>query len=86
MWEYLTCKAMLQDGGTYRAEIDGRPVIVDSLTAIFNELGRRDWEMVNCFPSGWHTTPADAPAYDAVGVTAVFKRQRRKQRQNWSLE
>jgi len=86
MWEYLTCKATLQEGGTYRAEIEGRPVMVATLNAIFNELGRKEWEMVSCFPSAWTPSPADAPAFDTAGVTAVFKRQLRKHRPSKSLE
>jgi len=86
MWEYLTCKATLQERGTYRAEIEGRPAMVASLNAIFNELGRKEWEMVSCFPSAWNTTPTGASAGDAVGITAVFKRHLRKHRPSKSLE
>jgi hypothetical protein len=74
MWEYMTCIAELQAGGGYRAEAQGK-VKQGTLDAIYTEFGQEGWEMVNCYPSLWSTFPADDPAFEVTGVTAVFKRQ-----------
>ncbi len=74
MWDYLTCNAILQHDGEYRAEVRGT-VLKAPLEGIFNAFAHDGWEMVNCFPSGWNSAPADGPAFDLSAVMAVFRRK-----------